>query len=175
MRHIITLILAALALCGTAQATTYTCMGSTLAGETTNHVGRQFGTRAGDWENPLYYQAKDPATGKSVGWSFYWYCAKTIQVPVPTPVPSPGAIGSTPIPTTLQRVVYVENWGGTYDFFAGLPSNWVAQFRAQGPNWLALTQRKQCWEQEAYNAYLTPEDKILCTGLLSKARAYAPQ
>jgi hypothetical protein len=176
MRQIITLILSALALCSTAQATTYDCMGFGLAGETPQHVGRQFGTRAGDWENAQLYVGRDQATGRVVGWSWYWYCAKTIQVPVP-PLVAVG--GATTNPTaqqfTAQRVVYVQNWGGTNAFWLGLQDkNLMAQMRAQGPAWLALVVPKQCHEYEALRAYPTTDDKTLCEGLLAKARAFMP-
>jgi hypothetical protein len=176
MRHIITFILTMLALCSTATATTYDCMGSGLAGETPQHAGRQFGVRAGDWENAQLYVGRDPATGRVVGWSWYWYCAKTIQVPVP-PLVAVGGATTTPSPTqyTTQKIVYVQNWGGTNGFWAGMQDkNMMAQMRAQGPAWLALVLPKQCHELEALRLYPTADDKTLCEGLLSKARAFAP-
>jgi hypothetical protein len=176
IKHLFLSAVAALALCSAAQATTYDCMGSGLAGQTAQGVGRQFGVRAGDWENAQLYVGREPATGRVIGWSWYWYCTKTIQVPVHPPVAVGGA---TTTPTvqqfTTQRIAYVQNWGGTNAFWMGLQDkNLMAQMRAQGPAWLALVVSKQCHELEALRSYPTADDKTLCEGLLAKARAYAP-
>jgi hypothetical protein len=175
MKHILTIILAALALCSGAHATTFDCMGFGLAGETPQHVGRQFGTRVGDWENAQLYVGRDPATGRVVGWSWYWYCQKDIKVPVPNPVPVGGATATPTVQQyTTQRIVYIQNWGGPASFWLGLPVNFMAWMRSQGPGWIAQVYPKQCHEMEALRSYPTADDKTLCEGLLSKARAFAP-
>jgi hypothetical protein len=168
--------LAALALCGAAQATVYTCMGSGLAGQTAQGAGRQFGTRAGDWENPIKY-------GATVGSALFWYCR--VSAPPVRPVAVPGGTSVYKVPATPGVTGVFSGDGGTYIVvnavhatdaqFIALPDNTVAQVRAQGPAWLRLIIVKQCWEMAADGWYTAVEERTLCEGMLSKARASAPR
>jgi len=69
MRHIITLILAALALCGTAHATRFDCAPTSVVG-----TGFQFGVRAGDWEYAYSYTDFQASDNTTAGQGQYWYC-----------------------------------------------------------------------------------------------------
>jgi hypothetical protein len=135
---------------GHAFATKFDCMGSALAGATPQGVGRQFGTRAGDWENAIKYVYYDRVTNKTAGMGFYWYCR---------------------LPNNSIRV---NNLHATIAQLAALPDNTLAQIKAQGPAWLSLVQPRQCWEMEAANSYPSTDEKTLCQGLLAKARSVAP-
>jgi hypothetical protein len=170
-------VLAALALCGAAQATAFNCMGSALAGSTAQGVGRQFGVRAGpDWENPVKY-------GATVGSALFWYCR--VSAPPVRPVAAPGGTSVYNVPATPGVTGVLSGDAGTYiivnslhttdEQFIALPDNTVAQIRAQGPAWLQLMWVKQCWEMAADHYYSSVNERTLCEGMLSKARSVAPR
>lgn len=181
-------VLAFAGLCSTVQATKFDCMGSGLAGVNLQTLApRQFGTRAGDWENPIKFVSFDKVANKTAGMGLFWYCRLPAMVdnkpnpacaPVPVPVGVPaGTLGSPNLKgmTANASCIRINSLHATIAQLAALPDNSMAQIRAQGALWLGLVQPRQCWEMERDNSYPSTDELHLCNGLLAKARAVAPR
>jgi hypothetical protein len=186
MKHIITIILAALALvlCSHAQATVFDCMGRTLAGFDSTGKSRAFGTVVGDSANPQTFVHYDKTTGKSAGMAFYWYCRLPATDPACAPVPlAVSLMGSTtgsggltgPGLTGNGSCIRINNLHATMPQLAAFPAWIVAHLGAHGLVFFQQAQARQCWQMEAANSYPSADEKTLCEAMLAQARAGAPR
>jgi hypothetical protein len=175
MKHIITLILAMLALCSTAQATEFDCAPTSVVG-----TGFQFGVRAGDWEYAYSYTDFQSSDNTTAGQGQYWYCR--VGAPPVKPadfVPPAGwvaaTVGATGIVSRGSSYLIVESWHATPAQAAKMPTNIIAQVWTHGALRIEQVLPYQCYQLAQLGWYPSAAEKRLCEGLLRQAVATAPQ